>query len=308
MTSPTVVAADDPGRRVQALTSVVVMRSPSADPKWVQRLDELHLLTPMRVFVVVLVAIVATLVVRRLVNRGLRRVFERALPVDRPRAEARHRALTTALRSALVGVIWTVAVITVISEVGVNIGGFVATATVVGGAIAFGAQTLIRDVISGFFVLADDQFGVGDEVDLGHATGTVERVTLRTARLRDAEGRIWHVPHGNVQRVGNLTKAAVALLDVEVARTMDVGAVFTTIDGLIDQLVDDDSLASAMLHAPVVVGIVGMRDDRVVVRVSVDAQPRRKEEIARAWRRATLDAFARGDLVAPPLPSFGAPS
>jgi len=268
-------------------------------PAWIERLDRLHLLTPLRVVVVLLVAVIATIAVKRIVTRALSSVFERTLPSDRTRAEARHRALTSALRAALVGVIWAVAVITMISEVGINIGGFVATATVIGGAIAFGAQTLIRDIISGFFVLADDQFGVGDEVDLGHASGTVERVTLRTAKLVDGEGRIWHVPHGNVLRVGNLSKSSVALLDVEVARSMNVDIAADVLHELGLRLVADETVASRLADTPVVVGVVDVRDDRFVMRTSVTTTPSSREFVKRAWRRLALQAFEAGELVAP---------
>ena len=279
----------------------------STRPSWVQRLDELHLLTPLRILVVLLVAVIGTVAVRRLVAHLLSSVFERALPADRPRAEARHRALSSALRAALVGVIWAVAVITMISEVGINIGGFVATATVVGGAIAFGAQTLIRDVISGFFVLSDDQFGVGDEVDLGHASGTVERVTLRTAKLRDGEGRIWHVPHGNVMRVGNLSKASVAVVDVEVARTVPIDAALATLHEVGLRLVADESVAGRLVDTPVVVGVVEVRDDRSVIRMSVTTTPPGKDAVKRAWRRLLLHSFEAGELVAPPPPLSPSP-
>lgn len=175
-------------------------------PQWVNRLDDWHLLTPLRVVLVVLVAVVLTVVVRRLAGRLLRRTI--VVPgTDPNRAEARQRALAGVLRSGFVGVIWTAAVITVISELGFNITGVVATATIIGGALAFGAQTLIRDVISGFFVLAEDQFGVGDVVDLGMCTGRVDRITLRMVRLRDDDGRVWYVAHGNVARVANLSQS-----------------------------------------------------------------------------------------------------
>ena len=273
---------------------------PSTDsPDWVRHLDRLHLLTPLRVALVLFVAIVATLFVRRFVAKALNQIFERTVPSERPRAEARHRALSSALRAALTGVIWAVAVITMISEVGINIGGFVATATVVGGAIAFGAQTLIRDIISGFFVLSDDQYGVGDEVDLGHATGVVERVTLRTARLRDGEGRVWYVAHGNVLRVANLSKASVAMLDIEVARSMDVGRITDVTKGLAAALVDDPLCAPLLLNSPVVVGIIDLSDDRIVFRVSAATHPGQRDAIRRAWRVLALNAFAVGDLIAP---------
>ena len=275
------------------------MHRPRADPLWVQHLDRLHLLTPLRLLLVLLVALIATFVIRRFIERSLTRVLGRSIADDRKRAQIRHRALGSALRAALTGVIWTVATITMISEVGINIGGLVATATVVGGAIAFGAQTLIRDVISGFFVLSDDQYGVGDEVDLGLTSGTVERVTLRSARLRDGEGRIWHVPHGNVLRVANLTKAATALLDVQISRTMPVDAALAAVNDVTASFAAADDISLMLLSTPVVLGVVEASDDRITVRISAPCQIGRKDELKRRWHVAVLRAFELEVLVAP---------
>lgn len=275
------------------------MPHPANQPVWVQHLDRLHLLTPLRVAAVIVTAIIATLIIRRLVAKAMSRLLERTTTADQPRAEARHKALTSSLRAALVGVIWAVAVITAMGEIGVNIGGLVATATVVGGAIAFGAQTLIRDIISGFFVLSDDQYGVGDEVDLGLTTGTVEQVTLRSVRLRDVEGRIWHVQHGNVLRVANLSKTATALLHVEVAREMPIADVLAAVQDLAAVFADDPSTGLLLHSAPVVLGVVDLSDDRVTVRVSAPAQIGRRVDVERAWNLAVLHAFERGALVRP---------
>lgn len=272
---------------------------PTASPEWVQRLDRLHLLTPLRVLAVVVVAILLTVIVRRVVSKALREVFERAVPGDQPRAEARYRALSSSLRAAVVGVVWAIAVITIVSELGINIGAFVAGATVVGGAVAFGSQTLIRDVIAGFFVLADDQFGVGDDVDLGHAAGTVERVTLRTAMVRDGEGRVWYVPHGNVLRVANLSKASVALLDVDLARDTPVDAALAAAGGLVADLAADDHVVALLTSPPVVVGIVAVTDERITVRVSVSTTIGKRDEVTRLWRAITLRHFESGAITRP---------
>src|SRR5262245_37934130 len=236
------------------------MPRPTESSEWVQSLDKWHLLTPLRVLAVVLIAVVLTIIIKKFVARFFRKLFEHTLPAERPRVEARSRALSASLRAALIGVVWVTAVITIISMLGINVGGVIATATIVGGAIAFGAQTLIRDVIAGFFVLADDQFGVGDEVDLGHAKGTVERVTLRTARLRDGEGGIWHVPHGNVLRVANLSKTSVAFLDVDVDRSMTYADVAGVMHTLGRQLAEDASVAPVLTSPPVLVGVVDVGD------------------------------------------------
>lgn len=273
----------------------------SSRPPWINRLDNLHLLTPLRILLIIIVAIVVAIVLRTVVTRLLGRTL--GLPGgDRPRAEARQRALSSALRSAVVGVVWGTAVITIISELGVNIGGVIATATVIGGAIAFGAQTLIRDVIAGLFVLAEDQYGVGDNVDLGYATGEVERITLRSVRLRDGEGLVWHVAHGNVARVANLSKSFAVVLDLEVARDSDLGNVEEVVERIGAQLREDPAAGPTMTGNITVVGLADVRDDRLIYRVTAPTLPGRRDEVRRSWRRLVLQAFGNGDLKPPPWP------
>ncbi|MDO8361281.1 MAG: mechanosensitive ion channel [Actinomycetota bacterium] len=270
-------------------------------PQWIQNLDGMHLLTPLRVLLVIVAAALVTVVVRVLIKRVLRRTL--GLPgADRGRAEARQRALATSLRGAIVGVVWGTTAIIVISEAGINIGAFVATATVVGGAVAFGAQTLIRDVISGFFVLAEDQYGVGDEIDLGHASGTVERITLRSVRLRDGTGGVWHVPHGGVVRVGNMSKSSVALLDLEVARASPLPALDSTAAQLCAALAQHPEAAGRLAGEPAAVGISDVRDDRLVYRLSVPTGPGHHDVVQRLWRLLALQAFERGELLPPAVP------
>ncbi len=239
------------------------------------------------------------MLIRRFVVRLLRNIFARATSSNDPRADARRKALSSSLRAALVGIVWSTAVITVVSQLGINIGAFVAVATVIGGAVGFGAQMLVRDVIAGFFVLADDQYGPGDEVDLGHAVGVVERVTLRTARVRDAEGTIWYVPHGNVLRVGNASKSATGPLDVEVARSMDGEVLHGVVSKLALLLAEDPDVKPMLAGEPKIVGITDLLDDRIVFRVRVPTQAGRLDEVRRAWRVLVLQAFADGDLIAP---------
>lgn len=270
-------------------------------PGWIVRLDEWHLLTPLRVLVVIVVALVLTVLLKHVVRRLLKRTLHITERFDRNdlRGQARQRALASSLRSALVGVIWAIAVITIIGEVGINIGAFVATATVVGGAIAFGAQTLVRDVIAGFFVLAEDQYGVGDQVDLGHASGSVERITLRSARIRDGQGRVWFVPHGNVMRVANLSKAAQADLTVHVSRRSSVARVDEAAAALCTELSGDADAAPLMTGPPQIVGLIEILDDRLVYKLVVPTKPGAQDDVLRIWRVKALAAFADGRLSAP---------
>jgi small conductance mechanosensitive channel len=267
-------------------------------PGWIRRLDELHLLTPLRIVLTLVIAWVLTLLVRRLVRRLVSRTI--GIPgVDPARAEARQRALFGALRGVVVGVVWTVAVITVVSQLGVNIGAFVATATVVGGAAAFGAQQLVRDLITGLFVLAEDQYGVGDTVDVGHVTGTVERISLRSVRINDGEGRIWHVPHGGVARSANLSKESLAVLDVEVGREMRLLTIEAEVDRLCAELAADPVAGPLLVGPPTPVGVANVGDDRITYRVRARLTGPKADDVRRRWRVLALHAFEDGRLQAP---------
>lgn len=266
-------------------------------PGWIERLDELHLLTPLRVVVIVVVAWIVARVLRVVIVRAIGRSLVLLPGVDASRTEARRRALSAALRSAVVGVVWATAAITVISEFGINIGAFVATATVVGAAVAFGAQQLMRDLIAGFFVLAEDQFGVGDRVDLGVVAGTVERITLRAVRVRDDRGVVWHVAHGGVATVANLSKAPGVTIDIEVSRSMSLRAVDAESEDLCAAL--RVAVGDRLTGAPVVEGIVAVRDDRFVVRLVAPTLAEHQAIVADRWRRIVLEAFEGGRLSRP---------
>ena len=127
------------------------------------------------------------------------------------------------LRSIVSALIWSTALVMVLDELGVNLAAIGIGASIIGVAIGFGSQALVRDFLSGIFMLIEDQYGVGDVIDTGVATGTVEGVSLRTTRLRDAEGTVWHVPNGEIRRVGNKSQQwARAMLDVPVAYDTDI--------------------------------------------------------------------------------------
>ena len=114
------------------------------------------------------------------------------------RREARAQSLSTVLASTAVVLIWVVALMMIVGEIGINLGPLIASAGIAGVALGFGAQSLVKDCLSGTFMLIEDQYGIGDIVDLGEAQGTVERISLRTTVLRSQDGTVWHVPNGEV--------------------------------------------------------------------------------------------------------------
>ena len=162
---------------------------------------------PLKIAIVVVLAWVVAGILRRVIDRFVATLASQGRPPS-IRTTARAQTLGHVLRSVSAFAIWTMAALTVLGEVGINLGPLVAGAGIAGVALGFGAQSLVKDFLAGIFILIEDQYGVGDVIDVGEVagpliTGTVEAVTLRATRLRAPDGTAWHVPNGTIQRVGN---------------------------------------------------------------------------------------------------------
>ena len=162
----------------------------------------------------------------------------------------------------------------ILGELGVNLGPLIAGAGIAGVALGFGAQSLVKDFLSGIFMLVEDQYGVGDVIDVGEATGTVEAVTLRTTRIRDVEGTVWHVPNGEIDRVGNKSQQwARALLDVEVAYGTDIDEAQRVIKSVADGVAQDPEWSRPHPRGARGVGRRGAGADGIAIRLVVKTRP-----------------------------------
>jgi moderate conductance mechanosensitive channel len=198
------------------------------------------------------------------------------------------------------GVIWSIAAITILGELGINLGPLIASAGIAGVALGFGAQSLVKDFLSGFFMLVEDQYGVGDIVDLGEAAGTVEAVSLRTTRLRDVNGTVWHVPNGMVTRVGNKSQQwARALLDVNVVYGTDVDRAERLIKETADALWNDPDWDDKFLEEPEVWGVEQLAAESIHIRLVVKTQPAQQFAVTRELRRRILQAFQANGIEVP---------
>jgi small conductance mechanosensitive channel len=213
------------------------------------------------------------------------------------RSEQRVEALATVLRSVAATVIWTFAGFMVLGQLGIDLGPLLAGAGVVGLAIGFGSQALVRDFLAGLFILVEDQFGVGDVVDLGEATGKVEAVSLRTTRVRSIDGVLWHVPNGEITRVGNKSQHwSRALLDVQVAYGTDLGHARTVIKRVADEVwrEDDD-----VITEPEILGVENLAANGIDIRLSVDTRPSAQWTVARTLRERLADELEREGIEIP---------
>ncbi len=202
------------------------------------------------------------------------------------RRRQRAETVGSLLRSVASLVIGVLALMLVLAEIGFQLGPFIAGAGIIGVALGFGAQNLVKDFLSGIFMLLEDQYGVGDVVDLGEASGTVEGVGLRVTRLRDGNGTVWYVRNGEVLRVGNRTQGfAQVVIDLPVPYDADLTAVGGSMKGAADELVGEESWADSVLEEPQLLGVEHIGETGVVLRLTVKVRPADQWRVARELRR-----------------------
>lgn len=274
---------------------------------------------PLQILWVLLVAWVVNRVTRRGIRRfgdrisglqekdGIARFRSKSHPpfVDTGdvnlRSAARAQTITGVMRSVATGVIGVFAGIYILEILGWNLGPLIAGAGVVGVALGFGAQSLVRDFLSGFFMIIEDHFGVGDVVDLGEASGTVEQVTLRVTRLRDQNGTVWHVPNGEIRRVGNKSQQwARAVLDIAVSPQADLERAAVVIGEAAEAVWALDEAKPDVLSTPEVLGIEYLGPDAAAIRVQGKTRPGAQWRVSRLLRVRIAEALAEAGIDLPP--------
>jgi len=246
---------------------------------------EFILVRPAKILVVVAVAFI----VGRLGTRAVRRFVRSAQTHSPLRSSARAAQRASTVGDVLAGlvraVVWAAALLMVLGEVGVQLGPLIAGAGIAGVALGFGAQSLVKDFLSGLFILLEDQYGVGDIIKLEEVTGTVEDVTLRVTRLRAADGTVWFVPNGEIKRVGNSSMEwSRALIDVLVAYGSDVGEVTGLLREVSTAFAAEEPWSADILEPPEVWGVQAMGTDGMTIRLVVKTAPRQQYAVARELR------------------------
>ena len=200
--------------------------------------------------------------------------------------------MASVLKSLTTWAIIVIVVLTVLDALGIPTAPLLASAGIVGVAVGFGAQSLVRDVISGVFMISEDQYGVGDVVDLGDASGVVEAVGLRITRVRDVDGTVWYIRNGEVLRVGNRSQGwARAVLDVGIAYGEDVTRAENLLLDVAKELKDDAQFGALVLEEPEMWGVESVSADGVVLRLVVKTQPLQQWAVARELRRRIKERF-----------------
>jgi moderate conductance mechanosensitive channel len=204
----------------------------------------------------------------------------------------RAKTMGDLLKSVITGVLIAVFGTMILSQLGVNIAPIIASAGILGIALGFGAQSLVKDFLSGVFMIFEDQYGVGDVIDVGEATGTVEAVTLRVTRLRDLDGTVWYVPNGEILRVGNKSQNwSRAVVDVGVGYDEDLGRARRVLAEVAHDLWEDEDFRSVIIEAPEVTGVEALNPDAITLRVLVKTAPMEQWAVARELRQRIKARF-----------------
>ncbi|WP_233160344.1 mechanosensitive ion channel family protein [Actinophytocola xanthii] len=293
--------------------------------QWLATSADWLLATPITILLILVVAFVLRLLVHRLIDRLtrdnnggkipalLRPLRERAPQalgqlLSERRAQ-RARTIGSVFKSITSVIVYGLAFMMVLAELGVNLAPVLASAGILGVAIGFGAQNLVRDFLSGVFMMLEDQYGVGDVVDVGEASGTVEAVGLRITTLRDVNGTVWYVRNGEILRVGNKSQGfAVAVVDVPIAYGSDVGQATDILGEVATAATEQEPLSEDVLEPPEVLGVERVSAaEGIMLRLTVKVRPGRQWSAQRTLRAKVMEAFEDGGIRGPVAMGFPPP-
>ncbi|MCL4465233.1 MAG: mechanosensitive ion channel family protein [Chloroflexi bacterium] len=245
--------------------------------------------------VIVVLAAVACAFVRRLARRSVRLAVERVRSRQEPHVEElakRYETLGMVALKAGIAIIWTIAGFMALSQLNIDIAPILASAGVVGVAVGFGAQTLVRDLIAGLFIILENQYGKGDVVKVADVSGLVEEVNLRRTVLRDLDGTVHHVPNGEVRVASNLTREWSRVnMNVSVAYGEDLDRVMAVIDRLGEELAADPVYGPFIVEAPKALRVDAFEDSGIAIKILGVTKPVKQWEIMGELRRRLKRAF-----------------
>ncbi|MBB4960526.1 mechanosensitive ion channel family protein [Micromonospora polyrhachis] len=287
------------------------------DSAWFAESSYYILVKPLRIIMIFLIAVLVRWLLHRTIWRLVRSTSQGAVPaVLKPlreriptaggdpglvfpeRRRQRAEAIGSVLRSLVTAVVFSIAVLLILSELSFDLAPLLASAGIAGLAIGFGAQTLVKDLLAGLFMLLEDQYGVGDTVDLGEATGTVEAVGLRITTIRDGRGVLWYIRNGEIVRVGNKSQGwAMVVVDMPIgfASTEEATAVLRT---AAESVAVDPELSTEIVEPPDVLGVEQITVDGAVIRTVVKTTADGQFSVARELRRRLTEALENSGITA----------
>jgi small conductance mechanosensitive channel len=272
---------------------------------------------PLRIILIIMVALLVRFLLHRTINKLVRTTANGSVPtILKPlrermpsavqdatslfpeRRRQRAEAIGSVLRSFVSVVVFSIALLLVLSELGFDLAPLLASAGIAGVALGFGAQSLVKDLIAGLFMLLEDQYGVGDTVDVGEATGIVEAVGLRITTIRDARGVLWYIRNGEIIRVGNKSQGwAVIMVDIPIGFA-GVDDATVVLRQAAAEMADDPEFADDLIEPPAVLGVEHISVDGAVVRTTAKTPADAQFRVGRELRRRLTEALESSGIAA----------
>jgi small-conductance mechanosensitive channel len=316
ISSPAITLLAGPPDCVRAENSLCQVTWNATHNSWLTQSSSWLIARPLRIAMIVLVALLIRWFASRLIDRITAATAEGGVPrILRPlrdraphliaateglvseRRRQRAETIGSVLRSIASAVIFVVASMMVLAELSLNLAPLLASAGIVGVAIGFGAQNLVKDFLSGMFMILEDQYGVGDIVDLGEASGVVEAVGLRTTTVRDGSGVVWYLRNGEVLRVGNRSQGwSVVTIDVPLPFTTKVESAQAVLDRVARDFGEDEQWKADLLEPPTVLGVESFSNVGLTVRMTAKTTTDAQWRVGRELRRRVTDALSEAGV------------
>jgi moderate conductance mechanosensitive channel len=274
--------------------------------------------TPIAIGIIIIVALVCRWLIVRAINFGVKtalhraaeqrkhpesraqRIMAMAVGADNARYEQRITTVASLLRNLTSIIVGVILLLTVMDVFDIPLTPLLASAGVGGIALAFGAQSLVKDFLSGIFMIMEDQYGVGDLIDTGEVRGTVEDVGLRVTRVRDATGTVWYVRNGEILKVGNQSQGwSTAIIDVPVAYDEDAGKVIGILEEVSALIDEDPAFADILLEKPTVAGVNAVTATTMSIRLMAKTAPNEHWGLQRVLLERSLTALAKAGVRSP---------
>jgi moderate conductance mechanosensitive channel len=273
-------------------------------PTTLHDLSQWLLTNGLHIVLVVVFAVITTRLIRWIAGRISKRLDadDGADAVLRPERVKHRQAVASVISSVAIALLYVVVSIDVANQLGLPVGSLVAPAAVLGAALGFGAQRIVQDLLSGFFLITEKQYGFGDLVELtvtagGAAVGTVEEVTLRVTKLRTSDGEMYTVPNGQIVKSLNMSKDwARAVVDVPVHTSADLNTVNDVLGGVAKAAMQNDGLPDLLLDEPSLMGVESIELDTVNLRMVARTLPGKQYEVGRKLRALIVSALRRADI------------
>jgi small conductance mechanosensitive channel len=271
--------------------------------EFVARTVQFVVVRPLEILLILVVAWLISRLGAKVAKRTLRSLSRTRLEAVSPRASLRMETIGALIASLWRALVWIIAILTILGVLGINLTPILAGATVIGAALGFGAQSLVRDFLSGFFIIAEDQYGVGDAIAVGDTRGTVEEVNLRVTRLRAVDGTVWYLPNGEIRRVGNSSIQWLrAIVDIVVPYGTELDRATPAITDEASAVTSDPAWSSKCLGPPEVWGVDSMDHESITIRVAVRTTTSDKDVVTRALRGRITARLQRDGIVTPAEP------